>query len=288
MRRGILIGALTTLVVMLVAATAAPLRADEWSKTYQVVRRADLHVTTDDGNVSIIAADQKQIDARVITEGYKIGPHEVAIEDSQNGDYVTVKVKLPHWNFELFSGLHRSVNVELKVPRELDLHVHTGDGNVSAQAASGRIHIDTGDGNLTTDDLKGDISMHSGDGNIQGTNLDGSLRVDTGDGNVTVRGRFDALDLRSGDGNIDADATTGSKIAGVWTLHSGDGQINLRVPAHFQADVDAHTGDGSITLDIPISVEGSLSHSSVRGKMNGGGGQLMISTGDGSIHLGTR
>jgi DUF4097 and DUF4098 domain-containing protein YvlB len=116
--------------------------------------------------------------------------------------------------------------------------------------------------------------------------LDGTLKVDTGDGHVTVGGRFDALDLHTGDGNIDASATNGSKVASSWMLHSGDGRINLRVPGDLSADLDAHTGDGSITVDLPITVVGSMGHtSSVHGKMNGGGGQLKITSGDGSIHV---
>ena len=51
---------------------AVPARADEWSKTYQVSGRADLHVTTGDGDVTITGTDQKQIDARVTTEGWKV------------------------------------------------------------------------------------------------------------------------------------------------------------------------------------------------------------------------
>jgi DUF4097 and DUF4098 domain-containing protein YvlB len=127
--------------------------------------------------------------------------------------------------------------------------------------------------------------MHSGDGHINGTNMDGSLEVDTGDGRINVRGRFDALILKTGDGSIEAEAASGSKIASSWTLHSGDGHINLRLPSDFSADLDAHTGDGHITLDIPISVAGSLSRSSIHGKINGGGGSLNISSGDGSIRL---
>jgi DUF4097 and DUF4098 domain-containing protein YvlB len=271
-------------MALAVVAMAAPARADQWSKTYSISGRADLHLTTDDGDVNIVGADQKQIDARVVTEGYKIGASDVRIEESQSGDHVELNVKLPHMNFSWFGG-HRSVRVEVRVPRELDLDVRTGDGNVTAQPVAGRIKIDTGDGNVTASGLKGDIYMHSGDGHIEGANLDGSLNVDTGDGHITVLGRFDTLNLKTGDGSIEASATAGSKIASSWTLHSGDGHINLRLPDNFNADLEAHTGDGRITLDIPISVSGSLSHSAIRGKINGGGGQLRVSSGDGSIHL---
>jgi hypothetical protein len=271
-------------VLMAAAITAAPAGADQWTKTYSISGRADLHVTTDDGDVNIVGADQKQIDARVVTEGYKIVANDVRIEESQNGDHVELNVKLPHMNFSWFGG-HRSVRIELRVPRELDLDIRTGDGNVTAQPVAGRIKIDTGDGNVTASGLKGDIYMHSGDGHIEGANLDGSLNVDTGDGHITVLGRFDTLNLKTGDGSIEASAMAGSKIASSWTLHSGDGHINLRLPDNFNADLEAHTGDGRITLDIPISVSGSLSHSAIRGKINGGGGQLRVSSGDGSIHL---
>lgn len=267
------------------ACTAAPARADEWSKTYTISGRADLRVGTDDGDVTIMSAEQKQIDARVTTEGYKIGPSEVRIEEHQDGDHVALNVKLPHFNWSWWGGRHHSVRIEVHVPRELDLDVHTGDGNVSAQSVAGRIRIDTGDGQVNATGLKGDVSMRSGDGHITASGLDGSLVVNTGDGHISVDGRFDALDLKTGDGNIEAKVMNGSKVGNSWRLHSGDGRINVSLPADLNADLEAHTGDGHITLDVPISVSGSLSRSSIHGKLNGGGGTISISSGDGSIHV---
>lgn len=281
MTRGLLVGFFLAGAML----TAAPVHADEWSKTYPISGHAALNVGTDDGDVTITAADQKQIDAHVITEGYKIGPNDARIEESQSGDHVTLNVRLPHFNWSIWGGRHHSLRIELRVPRELDLDVHTGDGNVSAQSVAGKIHIDTGDGHVNATALKGDVSMHSGDGHITASGLDGSLVVDTGDGHITVDGRFDALNLKTGDGNIEARVMNGSKVANSWRLHSGDGRINLSLPSDLGADLDAHTGDGHITLDIPISVSGSLSKNSIHGKLNGGGGSVAISSGDGSIHI---
>jgi DUF4097 and DUF4098 domain-containing protein YvlB len=286
MSRKIWLSGMLAVGTIFASAMATPTRADDWSKTYQISNRADLHVQTDDGNVNIISSDQKQIEAHVTTSGnYKIDPSDVRIEESQSGDRVEIKVLLPRMGFHFFGGRHGGVRVDVKVPRELDIDVHTGDGNVAVQPLAGRVRIDTGDGNVSADGVRGTVHMHSGDGHIDGTNLDGSLDVDTGDGRINVRGRFDTLNLKTGDGSIEAEAASGSKIASSWTLHSGDGHINLRLSGDFSANLDAHTGDGHITLDIPISVTGSLSHSSIHGKINGGGGSLSISSGDGSIHL---
>src|ERR1700735_1650070 len=224
MNRTVLAG--TFLPWLALAAAATPARADDWSKTYQISGRADLRVSTDDGDVTIVGSDQKQIDAHVTTEGYKIASNEVRIEESQNGDHVVISVKLPHMNWSFWGSKHKSVKVELHVPRELELDVQTSDGNVVAQNVAGRIHFNTGDGNVTATGVHGDIH-----------------------------------------------------------LRSGDGHINSRLPGDLNADVEAHTGDGSITVNLPLTVSGSLSHSSVHGKLNAGGGTLSITSGDGSIHL---
>jgi DUF4097 and DUF4098 domain-containing protein YvlB len=284
MNRTILAG--TFLTLALAASGATPAHADDWSKSYQVNGRADLRVTTDDGDVTIVGSDQKQIDAHVVTEGYKIGSSDVRIEESQSGDHVVVSVKMPHLNWSFFGGHHKSIKIELHVPRDLDLDVQTGDGNVTAQSISGHVHFNTGDGNVTATAVHGDIRVHTGDGRIEGADFDGALDANTGDGNLRIAGRFDSLALKTGDGNIDAQVATGSKVASTWTIRSGDGHINMRIASDLNANVEARTGDGSITLDVPnFAVSGSLSHSSVHGKLNAGGGTLSVSSGDGSIHL---
>jgi hypothetical protein len=277
--------AATTMAGIAIAASAAPARADQWSKTYQINGRADLHVMTGDGDVTVTGTDQHQIDARVTANGWKIGPNDVQIIESQSGNSVSIEVKVPHWGFSMFGGNRKSLRVEVSVPRALELDVRTSDGNITALAVSGKIQFDTGDGNVIASNIQGDIRIHTGDGHIEGHNFDGSLDANTGDGNLRIDGRFDALALKTGDGNIEAQAGSGSKVANGWNLHSGDGHITLRLPGDLNATLDAHTGDGSITLDIPIQVSGSLSHSSVRGKLNAGGPTVAISSGDGSIHI---
>jgi hypothetical protein len=78
----------------------------------------------------------------------------------------------------------------------------------------------------------------------------------------------------------------GSSIGKGWNLKTGDGSVTLTVPETLAADVVLHTGDGHITLDMPLTVEGRYDSSNVRGQLNGGGGVLLIDSGDGSIRLG--
>src|SRR2546425_496191 len=113
--------------------------------------------------------------------------------------------------------------------------------------------VSTGDGSITADGLQGEVRLHTGDGSIRATGLDGRLEADTGDGHMDVQGRFDLVDLRTGDGGIEAKVERGSKVAGAWSLRSGDGGITLRLPDDLSADLDAHTGDGNIDLDLQVT-----------------------------------
>ena len=74
-------------------------------------------------------------------------------------------------------------------------------------------------------------------------------------------------------------------MVNAWTIHTGDGSVDMTLPGDLQANIEASTNDGRISLGIPVTVEGTFSTSKISGKMNGGGQQLTIHTGDGSIHL---
>jgi DUF4097 and DUF4098 domain-containing protein YvlB len=108
----------------------------------------------------------------------------------------------------------------------------------------------------------------------------------SGDGHIKLDGRLDQLNVKTGDGSINARIQPGSKIASSWTIHTGDGSVDITLPPDLQANIDASTNDGHISLGIPVTVEGTFSNSQIHGKMNGGGQPLTIHTGDGSIRLG--
>jgi len=278
---------ITAIAVAGISATlaAAPTRADEWKKTYQVSGHASVYVKTGDGDVTVTGTDQKQIDAEVTSEGYKIGPNDVQVVESQTGDHVSIEINFPHMSWHMFGGNHRSLRVNVHVPRAADLDIRTGDGNITTMAVSGKLQFDTGDGNVSANDIHGEIRIHTGDGRVEGHGFDGSLDADTGDGSMKISGRFDSLALKTGDGSIDAQVGSGSKVASSWNVKSGDGSITLRLPSDLNANLEARTGDGNITLDFPIQVSGSLSHSAVHGKLNAGGNTLSVTSGDGSIHI---
>ena len=246
--------------------SAAVAQADDWKKDYTVSGTPDVHVETNDAQIRVSSAETSTVQVHVTTENLQIAPNKVRITEHQQSNRIELEVHLPttvHF-ITIHPSSHR-VMIELTVPREANLNLHTGDG---------RVHVDG---------VKGDLRVVTGDGRIEGEGLDGALDASSGDGRIEVRGRFDRLRLHSGDGRIQAEALAGSKMAGSWSVSSGDGSVHLLLPEGFAADLDAHTGDGHITLNFPVTVSGSLNRSTLRGKINGGGEYLEIRTGDGNI-----
>ena len=248
-------------------ATAPLVHADEWSKTYTITGKPDLRVETSDADIQVDTWDQKTIEARVTSEHYKIGGRGLRIEEHQSGDSVELQIHFPHEVHIINFNFHNRVEVEIHMPRE------------------GRVNLHTGDGSIRLANFKGEMDLQTGDGHQDIDSVDGTLRARAGDGRITAAGRFDVLELGTGDGRIEARALAGSAIASSWNLHTGDGSVTLELPGTFAADLDLHTSDGHITADIPVAVDGRLSEKSIHGKINGGGNLITIHTGDGSIRL---
>jgi Putative adhesin len=278
-------------------------RGEEVTRSFAVTGRPNVHVETNDGSVRVTSGDAKQVEFRVEYQGYELGKN-LRVDARQDGDKVELIARVTgHWGINFGWGHNRRLHIEVRMPQQGDLqaetgdgsvetsglsgtlNVHTGDGSVKANSLEGTIDLHTNDGSITVDTLKGDIRLRTGDGSIEAHELDGKVEADSGDGHVRLAGRFEALNVKTGDGSVDTKVLSGSKMAADWTLRTGDGSVDISLPADFQANIDATTGDGHISMGLPVTVEGTLSKSEVRAKMNGGGPTLTIHTGDGSIRL---
>jgi hypothetical protein len=246
---------------------SAAASAEEWNKSFPIGGVADLRVETSDAQIHVDTWDQKKIDAHITSTKWGFGQGGIEVIDHQTGDSVELQVRFPHGVHIMSVGDRRTV-IEIHMPREGKVRLHTGDGEIRVR------------------DVKGQLDLESGDGRVEVEGVDGVLRAHSGDGHVRVRGRFDNLDVSTSDGRIEAEALAGSSIGSGWNLSTGDGGVTVMIPENFAADISVHTGDGHITLDMPVTVSGKYESNSVHGKLNGGGSLLNIKTGDGSVRVG--
>ena len=261
-RRSILV------VATVFAAITSLAHADEWKKAFSTTGRPEIRINTNDASIEVRATDRKDTGIRITTTGFDI-PGKLRITDNQVGDTITLEVHRPSHGIHI-TWSDASTRIEVEVPRAANLDLHSGDGHISV------------------DDVKGDLRLDTGDGHINANRVDGKLHARTGDGHMTIDGRFDDLDLRTSDGRIDATVNQGSVMSNAWSVQTGDGQVDLRIPETMNADINLHTGDGRLVVDLPLTVSGEMGHSDIHGKLNAGGAELRVRTGDGSIRIGKR
>src|SRR5271168_968369 len=144
------------LVTLLFAALAACVFAvprafaDEWSKTYNISGKPDLRIETSDANIRVTTWDQNTIEAKVITERYKIGEGGIRVEEHQSGDSVEIEVRYPHHDLIVGWGNHR-VDIVIQMPREGKVDLRTGDGKIDLAGLKGEMDMHTGDGSVGLD-----------------------------------------------------------------------------------------------------------------------------------------
>jgi hypothetical protein len=271
------------ILLLLATGCSVPFRSGEIVRlpatVVPVQGHVHVHIDADDGSVRVSSADIAQVEMEVVASGYDV-QHDLDISMTPHGDRVDIVAKTrSHW--QIFNVTRHDLHIEVRIPRDADVQVSSGDGSVEANAIAGALDVRTGDGNVDVRQASGSIKLHTGDGSITARGLDGFVDASTGDGNVSLDGRFDALAVTTGDGNLVANAAAGSRMVQAWALNTGDGNVHLGLPGDLQAHIDARTHDGSVHSSIPLHHSSSRAH----GDLNGGGPPITVRTGDGSIHL---
>lgn len=281
-----------SVLILMSLLSAAPSFADEWTKTFPVAGNTVIEIRTYGSAVRVQKWDRNEVQAQVVTSGSDhtllssrdIG--DVRLDGHQIGKRLLVDVWVPEIHWVVGSINTRTAEIDVNVPEQFDsLEVNAKDGNVSVERVNGKINVHSGDGALALSRITGTISASSGGGDIQADSIDGSLSVELKEGNVHVSGKFDALNLRTGSGDITAEVKGGSKMTGTWSVGTDDGNVTVRLPDGFAAELDATAKDGKIAIDLPGQATGTF-EKAARQKLNSGTALLRVRTGDGDISVG--
>lgn len=181
-------------------------------------------------------------------------------------------------------GDRARVNVTVSVPRGTRVRVSSGNGEVSLNAAVAFAKVTSGNGKVRVSGVLGEVQASSGNGEVTVENATGPVRASSGNGDVSIGTVNGPVNASSGNGDIlvSMDRLTGS---GDLEFTTGNGRIEVTVPADFSASVEASTGSGSITTDFPIKLIGRLSPSRLRGTIGDGTRRLRMSSGNGSMEI---
>lgn len=177
-----------------------------------------------------------------------------------------------------------SLNVTIRVPAGVRLAVHSGNGDLSVTGAHAELIARSGNGRVRVTGTAGEVDAASGNGEVTVDNVRGPVSANSGNGDVRVSTVQGPVSARSGNGDLLVRMTE-LKIADDMEFTTGNGRIEVTVPAEFNADIDASTGNGGIRTDFPIQVSGRISKTRLRGTIGQGGRRLRLITGNGEIEI---
>jgi hypothetical protein len=261
------------------------------TRRFAVAGPPTLTIETFAGAIEVHSWDRPEIEVEIERRAMDQSLiEEMRIEATQDGDHVTFTVTGPtRYTGGMTVGINISPQARLRVamPRNATLNAYSRDGAITAEALAGTVVLRTDDGAIRGLRLSGDVQLRTADGAIRLEEIEGRLDVETGDGSLVIDGTFTALRARTLDGSVRATIRSGSRLEEDWEITTGDGSVVLRLPAEFDAELDASTGDGRVTSRHPgVLLEGEdRRREAARTTIGTGGRTLTVHSGDGSIQI---
>jgi DUF4097 and DUF4098 domain-containing protein YvlB len=298
---------LTMLVVLLATGSvvAAASVQGSFERTYQVSGAVDLQVLTRSGDIMVRSGPAGTVTVRGkihVGERWFSGDRQTEVTEIEKNPPIQQSGNSIHIDY--INAHEISVDYEITAPADTTVTTRSGSGDQRMEGLRSNLKLESGSGDMRLEDIRGDIRLHTGSGDVTAREIagpfsaeagsgdiraeekgKGDVRVHTGSGNVELRGIDGTLDAHSGSG----DMTIQGANSGRWEIRTSSGNVDLELPSGSSFDLDASAGSGSVTVDRPVTmvVQGDLRRAQheVRGKVSGGGPELLVHTGSGDVRI---
>lgn len=268
-------------------------------KTFPISPGKGLTLDVSMGDVMISGWDKDEVYIEVL--GNKKAEDEIEFEFNADENLVEVTAKKKGSVFDWF-GVIVIVNgialrFEVKVPKRFNNKVDTsvGDikisdvagtntfktssGDVGVKKTEGKLEISTSGGDINVDENKGNISA-SASGDIEAKDFHGDLYASTSAGDIKLKGTNSKIDAETLGGDIFLEYWGENK--GI-ELSTSAGDIYIKVPADFNANVKLASLGGDVSTEIGVNNVKEFSSHKLEGDLNKGGSLLNATTSGGDV-----
>ncbi|MGO9126533.1 MAG: DUF4097 family beta strand repeat-containing protein [Terriglobales bacterium] len=298
-----LVAVMVSVAAMAVVAGASV--QGSFERTYPVRGAVDLQVLTRSGDITVRSGPAGSVTVRGkihVGDRWFSGGRQSEISEIEKNPPIQQSGNSIHIDYVNAHDI--SVDYEITAPAETTVTTHSGSGDQRMQGLRGSLKLESGSGDMRLEDIDGEIQVRTGSGDVEAREISGpfsaeagsgdiraeekgkgDVRVHTGSGNVELRGVNGMLDAHSGSGDV----TIQGVNSGRWEIRTSSGNVELELPSGTGFDLDASAGSGSVTVDRPVTmtIQGDLRRAQheMRGKVSGGGPELMVHTGSGDVRI---
>jgi hypothetical protein len=257
-------------------ASGSDQQPEKFQRSFAISRGGTLQVDNYKGTIHVTGSDGDQVvvDVTKRFEGNEADRkwwlEHLEVNFRNEPDRVSVEVKYPQWSC-MFCWLDHdytaAVELEIRVPRQINVKVESYKPNIRVAAIQGDIRIKS---------YKSPIAIDSTIGGIHIDTYKETVKLH----DVTLRGPLEVKSYKA-DAEISARAL-GENV----NLENYKGAIVLRVPHDAGFDVDYEGGRrSSFQSDFPLNMHVGRLDRAIRATVNQGGTRLRLRTEKGSISL---
>src|SRR5437762_4456370 len=185
--------------------------------TFQVMEHAQLNLRNHSGNVLLHRGEEGSINVAATIHARSLDYANMPVRYDQHGDSLTISSRFS-WN-SLFFG-SSTVDFEITVPANCDVHLSNESGRVVLQGISGDIRVHADNASIETDNVQGQIILKTDHGSIQASNLQGQALLQTDHGSIEAHDLQGRITLKTDHGNIET-----SNLQGQIHLQTDHGNI---------------------------------------------------------------
>jgi len=156
-----------------------------------------LRVTSDRGDVTVLAWDQKNIKVsiqkRVMTES----DSDAQQVNESTKPKITIADKIVSLNANTAAaGRHRvDTNMEIYIPRNAAVEITDGHGKLIVRDRSGDLKLSTAHGDVDVSNVQGNVNINMRKGNVQAENVSGDVTISGTGNDISVSNIRGALQL---------------------------------------------------------------------------------------------
>lgn len=161
-----------------------------------------------------------------------------------------------------------------------NIRLRTSGGSINVINAEGNIDVTTAGGSLKLTDLKGQINAKTSGGSIKADYVTGEIKLATAGGSIGLKDIKGNLDATTSGGSIKGNIIT---IQDHLSLKTSAGSIRVNLPLGDGLNLDL--AGNRIVSDKLEKVTDNLKSGRLKGKINGGGKDVVIKTSAGSIYI---
>jgi DUF4097 and DUF4098 domain-containing protein YvlB len=199
-------------------------------------------------------------------------------------------------------GGSAEVDLDLDVPRWLDLSVQgneldvtvTGsEAEIAIETVGGDIAVEGGAGLLTLRSIQGEVVVTGARGRVEATSVnedvtlidvDGEIQTETTNGELELRNiRADVVRAFAMNGDIEYDGTIRDGGRYVFTSHNGDLEVTVAEDAN--ATVTVATYQGEFESEFPIRLTGTTGDKQFSFTLGSGSARVELQSFNGEIKL---